>query len=70
MFRFFRYPIEGFVLSYSINYYFLIKGLDPIYRRNSTKFSVDFLELNLEIHISRFGFEFPFFKKGNDIVMP
>ena len=39
-----------------INYYFLTRSLDPIYRWNSAEFSIDFRELeNLAIMPNRLG---------------
>ena len=43
------YPISGFVDFLCFNYVF-DKGLDPVYRRNSVEFLIDFRKLeNLEI---------------------
>ena len=59
----FGYPMEGYVIDFDIELYFFSEGLCPVFRRNSTEFSVDIRVLEYFGLSCLCRFRCPFFKR-------
>ena len=57
------YPTEGLWLILLLNCVFFLGGLRPVFKRNFTKFSIDFSKLEYFESLLSYRFKYQFFKQ-------